>query len=80
MARRRLTPLWHLGVRAAAYIDIDPKKIGNVVGGIPVRGRQALPRPHACRVLNALTAHGAAEEAAHWLESEGFSQEQWILV
>lgn len=80
MARRRLEPLWHLGVRAAAYIDIDPKKIGNVVGGIPVRGRQALPGPHACRALNALTAHGAAEEAAEWLESEGFSQEQWILV
>ena len=34
----------------------------------------------ACRVLNALTAHGAAEEAAGWLESQGYCQEQWLLV
>ena len=80
MARRRLAPLWHLGVRAAAYIDIDPKKIGNVAGGVPVRGREALPGPHACHVLNALTAHGAAEDAAGWLESQGYCQEQWLLV
>lgn len=80
MARRRLAPLWKLGIRPAAYIDIDPKKIGNVVAGIPVRGRNALPGPDACRVLNALTAHGAAEEAADWLGSRGFCQGQWILV
>lgn len=80
MARRRLAPLWNLGVRPAAYIDIDPKKIGNVVEGIPVCGRHALPGPDDCRVLNALTAHGAADEAADWLGAQGFRQEQWILV
>ena len=80
VARKRLAPLWQLGVRPAAYIDIDVKKIGNVVGGIPVLGRQALPEPGRCRILNALTAHGAAEEAAAWLESRGYGQEDWIIV
>lgn len=80
VARRRLAPLWDLGVRPMAYIDIDPKKIGNMVGGIPVRGRDALPGPDACCVLNALTAHGAAEEAAGWLAAQGFRRKQWILV
>ena len=64
VARQRLAPLWSLGVTPAAYIDIDPKKIGNTVCGIPVLGRGALPPPGRCRILNALTAHGAAEEAA----------------
>lgn len=80
MARRRLAPLWRLGVRPAGYIDIDAKKIGNVVDGVPVLGRQALPEPGRCRVLNALTAHGAAEEAANWLEQRGYSPTDWILV
>lgn len=80
MARRRLAPLWRLGVRPAAYIDIDAKKIGNVVGGVPVLGRDALPGPGRCRILNALTAHGAAEEAANWLVERGYSSEDWMLV
>ena len=80
MARRRLAPLWRLGVRPAAYIDIDAKKIGNVVGGVPVLGRDALPGPGRCHILNALTAHGAAEDAANWLDERGYSPEDWLLV
>ena len=80
MARRRLAPLWELGVRPAAYVDIDARKIGNVVGGVPVLGREALPGPGRCRILNALTAHGAAEEAANWLEQRGYGPTDWILV
>lgn len=80
MARRRLAPLWGLGLRPAAYIDIDPRKIGNRVGGVPVLGREALPRPGHCCVLNALTAHGAAEEAAQWLARAGYGRDDWLLV
>ena len=80
VARKRLAPLWNFGVRPVAYIDIDAKKIGNVVGGIPVFGRSALPEPGHCRILNALTAHGAAEEASDWLESQGYGQEDWMIV
>jgi len=80
IARQRLAPLWKHGVKPVAYIDIDPKKIGNTVGGIPVLGRSALPPPGCCRILNALTAHGAAEEAAAWLEAAGYGEEDWLLA
>lgn len=80
VARQRLAPLWPMGPNPAAYIDIDPKKIGNCVNGIPVLGRCDLPRPGQCRILNALTAHGAAEEAAQWLLQAGYEQQDWLLV
>lgn len=38
-----LAPLWQQGVVPAAYVDIDPHKIGNRVQGIAVVGRAALP-------------------------------------
>ena len=79
VARRRLAPLRRLGVRPAAYIDIDPRKIGNRPGGIAVLPRAALPGPGRCRILNALTAHGAAEEAAGWLSEAGYGPEDWWL-
>lgn len=80
VARQRLAPLWTLGPSPVAYIDIDPRKIGNSVKGVPVWGRSALPRPGHCRILNALTAHGAAEEAGQWLLQAGYEQQDWLLV
>ncbi len=80
VARQRLAPLWRLGVAPAAYVDIDPRKIGNTVQGVPVRGRDALPPPGLCRILNALTAHGAAEEAAQWLTQAGYDPAHSIIV
>ena len=80
VARQRLAPLWQHGPRPAAYIDIDPKKIGNKINGVAVLGRNALPAPGPCCILNALTAHGAAEEAGLWLLQCGHSQHDWLLV
>ena len=78
MARRRLAPLWEHGPRPAAYIDIDPKKIGNRVDGVRVVGRDAAPPPGHGFLLNALTAHGAAEEAAQWLDAAGHQPQEWL--
>lgn len=80
VARRRLAPLWEKGVRVAAFVDIDPKKIGQKVHGVPVIGRDGLPGPGRCFLLNALTAHGADEDAARWLADAGYGPEQWLLV
>ena len=78
--RRRLAPLWEKGVQVAAFVDIDPKKIGQKVHGVPVIGRDGLPGPGRCFLLNALTAHGADEDAARWLAAAGYDAEQWLLV
>jgi len=78
MARHRLAPLWERGPRPAAYIDIDPKKIGNRVDGVRVVGRDAAPPPGHGFLLNALTAHGAAEEAAQWLDAAGYQPQEWL--
>lgn len=80
VARRRLAPLWEKGVQVAAFVDIDPKKIGQRVRGVPVIGRDGLPGPGRCFLLNALTAHGADEDAARWLAAAGYGPEQWLLA
>lgn len=80
VARQRLAPLWRHGPVPSAYIDIDPRKIGNRVGGVAVMGRSALPPPGQCCILNALTAHGAAEEASQWLTQAGHQPGQFLIV
>lgn len=59
----------------AAFIDIDPRKIGKHVGGIPVLGREALSGPGRCRILNALTAYAAAEKATQWLANAEYGRD-----
>ena len=86
----RAAALRRSGTRAsnpAAFIDIDPHKIGQQVPlragdarRVPVLSRQALPPPGTGLLLNALTAHGAAEEAAAWLKGAGYAPEDWLLV
>lgn len=87
VARRRLAPLWREGIEPVAFIDIDPHKIGQRVPlspedgrRVPVLSRQALPPPGEGLLLNALTAHGAAEETAGWLAAAGYTPDDWLLV
>ena len=80
VARQRLAPLWGHGPIPAAYIDIDPRKIGNRIKGVAVMGRSALPPAGQCYILNALTAHGAAEEACQWLTETGHQPGQFLIV
>lgn len=80
VARQRLAPLWQHGPFPAAYVDIDPRKIGNRVQGVAVVGRPALPPPGQCCILNALTAHGAAEEASQWLTLQGHQPGNFLIV
>ncbi len=80
VARQRLAPLWGQGPIPAAYIDIDPHKIGNRIKGVAVLGRSALPPAGQCCILNALTAHGAAEEASQWLTETGHKPWQFLIV
>lgn len=70
--RLRARHLIEHGRAPAAWIDIDPDKIGHVVWGAPVRPPAWLdqrPRPF---VLVYLTAHGAREQAETWLAEWGY--------
>lgn len=80
VARRRMAPLWEKGVRPVAFVDIDPRKIGQRIRGVPVISRVELPGPGHCFLLNALTAHGADEDAARWLDGAGYDPAHWLLV
>lgn len=71
-SRRRALPLLELGMEIAAWIDVDPRKIGNIVHGIPVRGREALPKPGTGFFLAYLAGHGAADELREFLHPAGY--------
>ena len=57
-----------------AWIDIDPRKIGNRVDGLPVLGREAMPAPGEGFLVAYLAGHGAAEELAAFLDGAGYVQ------
>lgn len=80
IARKRAMPLLNYGIRIRAWIDIDPHKIGNIVAGIPVVGREDLKELKNCFIIVCLTAHGAAEEAASWLEEFGLHEGDNYLI
>lgn len=80
VSRRRASHLLAHGVTIRAWIDIDPKKIGNRVAGVPVLGREALPLPGQGYILVFLSAHGAAEEAADWLTAHGYAEGDDFLL
>lgn len=87
MARRRLAPLWDATLLPVAFIDIDPRKIGQYVRNLPgppvpvIAPQNLPPAAEDALLLNALTAHGAAEQAAAWLEAHGWRRGvHWLLT
>jgi glycosyltransferase involved in cell wall biosynthesis len=73
--RKRADLLLSKGFTPAAWIDIDPKKIGNRIKGIAVVSAEWLstqsPRPY---ILNYVTNHGAKEEIDECLQSMNFQK------
>jgi glycosyltransferase involved in cell wall biosynthesis len=70
--RKRADMLLDHGVRFAAYYDVDPRKIGNVVGGIEVRDRDTVPPPGEAFCLPYVASRGAREDIAEFLHSRGY--------
>jgi len=73
--RRRTTHLVARGFAPSAWIDVDPRKIGNSVGDSPVMAPEWLcgqrPRPF---VLTWVASHGARENIAAALASMGYER------
>ena len=74
VSRQKLAPLMDLGLIIEAYIDIDAKKIGQSVHGVPVLPREAIPpyAPSAPFLLVNVGSRGAREEITAWLVGLGY--------
>jgi glycosyltransferase involved in cell wall biosynthesis len=59
--RNRAAHLSEHGIRIAGYIDVDVKKTGRLVGGVPVIGPERLPTAGAIFVLGYVSSRGARE-------------------
>lgn len=70
--RRRADWLRGHGHHPAAWVDIDPKKIGNRIDGVPVVGPDWLDGPERPFVLSWVNRHGAAERIGGHLEGLGY--------
>lgn len=72
VTRRRVELLMAQGVTVDSYVDIDPKKIGNIIGGIPVISRADMPGPNECFVVPFVASIGARQDISAFLHQQGF--------
>jgi glycosyltransferase involved in cell wall biosynthesis len=79
VTRKRVRPLTEHGVRVTAWVDIDPKKLGRAIAGVPVIAPWELPAPGKCFILSFVGARHAREEIMAWLESNGYVLEKDYL-
>jgi glycosyltransferase involved in cell wall biosynthesis len=61
-----------LGTRVDKLVDIDPRKIGQRIEGVPVVDPTALPSPESCHLLAAVGAHGGREDIRKYAVQAGF--------
>jgi glycosyltransferase involved in cell wall biosynthesis len=72
VTRRRAEMLTARGVRITAYVDVDPRKIGNVIAGVPVLDRKSLPEPGECFVVSYVGGRDVRGEIEDFLLEKGF--------
>jgi len=70
--RRRVDPLLEHGFRPNVWVDIDPRKIGNRIDGVPVVAPQWLQREPKPFVLCYVATHGARELIEYELHRYGY--------
>ena len=81
VSRQRLRLLQEHGVHVAAYIDVDPNKIGQVIEGVPVLPRESLPPAGEAFALSYVGSRGAREDIGAFLESVGYRiGRDWLPV
>lgn len=72
--RRRADHLATQGLSPAAWIDIDPRKIGNRIDGVPVHAPRASweSTSQPPFILGYVASHGAREQIAEYLQEGGY--------
>ena len=70
--RQRAAALLQHGVRITAWLDVDPRRIGETIAGVPVRSRDRdLPAPGTAFLLPYVGSVGAVAEQVALLEARG---------
>jgi len=78
--RRRSDHLLKHGFHPRAWVDIDPRKIGNRIGETPVVGAEWLKENGNPFVLVYVANHGAREEIMEALQKMGYRPGQDCLA
>lgn len=65
---------WPAGRRPTAVVDIDPRKIGQNIHGVPVIAAEDLPQPGEAMTLVAVGAPGARTEIRAWFADHGHEE------
>ena len=68
--------LQECGHSVAAFVEVDPAKIGKEIGGVPVIERAALTRNPGTYVLTAVGSAAARREIREFLRTAGFREPQ----
>ena len=78
--RQRAAHLGGHGVEIAGYVDVDPKKTGRSVGGVPVVDPAGLPPPGRVFVLGYVGSRGARDLIRAALVTRGYVEEVDFLM
>lgn len=78
--RKRAAHLAAHGLRIAGYIDVDVKKTGKRVGGVPVIGPDELPPPGRVFVLGYVAKRGVRELTRAELTGRGYAEGRDFLM
>ena len=72
--RKRADLMIRKGFTPYAWVDIDPRKVGNKLNGIPVVTPEWILENRAARpfMLIYIASHGARDQLANWLEAHDF--------
>jgi glycosyltransferase involved in cell wall biosynthesis len=73
VTRKRVDYLKEQGIEIAAYVDIDPDKIGNKYDGAPVWAPDELPLAGDHFVVSYVGSRGANNKIAEFLDRKGYS-------
>ncbi len=78
--RKRARYLTDAGVRFGAYVDIDPRKIGQVIHGVPVWAEADLPEPGECFVVSYVGSRGARADIRRRLTARGYVEGRHFVM
>jgi len=80
VTRRRFSALTVGGVRLAGFIDIDAKKTGHTIDGVPVIAPNQIPPHEQCFVIGGVGVRGARELIRAELVRQGFREGEDFLM